>query len=295
MEAQKEYNDDVFEKKLKNGSKEEKLIVTNEIALKAHRSLSELLEEASREKCDQTNLAFASVDALRYIMSILNVWDINSSDIESAYKIKDAQLSVQLDMSKKVWQNQPVIIVDIDDVLAEFRGTFADFLVSEFGINADPESKQYYFVDEVSEEGFNPEAVFQSFVEKGMFRNLPVIDDAVKFLNGLKKKGYWIHLLTARPKENKKIFYDTFFWLKEHDIPFDDIDFSPEKFRWCAQSKYYDKGGIYYAIDDSPKHAIEYAKHGIRVKVPVKSYNTDITNSENIEHYNNLKELMEIL
>jgi 5'(3')-deoxyribonucleotidase len=129
-----------------------------------------------------------------------------------------------------------------------------------------------------------------------MFRNLPVMDGAVEFLTNLKKKGYWIHLLTARPKENKKIFYDTFYWLKEHCIPFDDIDFSPEKFRWCAKSKYYDKGGIYYAIDDSPKHATEYAKHGIRVKVPVKSYNTDITNvSENIEHYNNLNELMEIL
>ncbi len=293
MEAQKSYNSEVLCEKLKEGR--DKLNVTNELGLKAYKALSELLHEAAKEDCDQTNLTFTSVDVLRYIMSILNVWDVNSSDVEDAFKIKDAQLSVALDMSRNEWQNQPVVIVDIDDVLAEFRGTFANFLTEKFGIHANPESKQYYFVEEVQQDGFNPEAVFKAFVDEGMFRELPVVPGAVEFLEGLKRKGYWVQLLTARPKENKKIFYDTFYWLRENGIVFDDVDFSPEKFRWCASSKYYDKGGIYQAIDDSPKHAIEYAKHGISVKVPIKSYNTDITNSENIEHYTDLYELMEIL
>lgn len=293
MEAQKSYNSKVLSEKLKEDR--DRLNVTNELGLKAYKALSELLHEAAKEDCDQTNLTFTSVDVLRYIMSILNVWDVNSSDVEDAFKIKDAQLSVALDMSRNEWQNQPVVIVDIDDVLAEFRGTFANFLTERFGIQANPESKQYYFVEEVQQDGFNPEAVFKAFVDEGMFRNLPVVPGAVDFLKGLKRKGYWIQLLTARPKENKKIFYDTFYWLRENGIIFDDVDFSPEKFRWCAASKYYDKGGIYQAIDDSPKHAIEYAKHGISVKVPIKSYNTDITDSENIEHYTDLYELMEIL
>lgn len=293
MEAQKTYNSEVLCEKLKDGS--DKLNVTNELGLKAYKALSELLHEAAKEDCDQTNLTFTSVDVLRYIMSILNVWDVNSSDVEDAFKIKDAQLRVDLETSRKQWQNQPVVIVDIDDVLAEFRETFAAFLVERFGIHADPESKQYYFVEEVQQDGFNPEAVFKAFVDEGMFRNLPIVPGAVEFLQSLKKQGYWIQLLTARPKENKKIFYDTFYWLKENGIVFDDVDFSPEKFRWCAASKYYDKGGIYCAIDDSPKHAIEYAKHGIAVKVPTKSYNQALSVKENVEYYSDLKDLIRFI
>jgi len=295
MAAQKSYNNDVLKEKLRTGQSEDRLNVTNEIGLKAHKALSELLSEAAKKNCDQTNLTFSSVDVLRYVMSILNIWDVNSSEVEDAFKIKDAQLSVVLDMSRKQWQNTPVVIVDIDDVLANFRETFASFLVDRFGIHANTESKQYYFVEEVKEEGFNPETVFKAFVDEGMFRHLPVVPGAVKFLNDLKRKGYWIQLLTARPKENKKVFYDTFYWLKENNIMFDDIVFSPEKFRWCAQSQYYDKGGIYYAIDDSPKHAIEYAKHGIRVKVPKKSYNQELSIKENIEYYDNFEDLIRFI
>jgi hypothetical protein len=46
-----------------------------------------------------------------------------------------------------------------------------------------------------------------------------------------------------------------------------------------------------YAIDDSPKHALEYAGHGINVKVPIKSYNKDIKN-DNITFYDSLTDIM---
>ena len=59
-------------------------------------------------------------------------------------------------------------------------------------------------------------------------------------------------------------------------------------------SEYYDSGSIKFAIDDSPKHAIEYANHGICVKVPKKSYNKSIRN-DNIEFYQDLTELSKTL
>jgi len=84
--------------------------------------------------------------------------------------------------------------------------------------------------------------------------------------------------------------YDTYQWLDKHKIEYDDVGFSTEKFRWCAKSKYYDKKAIAFAIDDSPKHAEEYAKHGIRVKVPVKSYNKNI--NQEVDYYENFNSLL---
>ena len=84
--------------------------------------------------------------------------------------------------------------------------------------------------------------------------------------------------------------YDTYQWLDQYNMCYDDIGFSTEKFRWCAKSKYYDQKAIAFAIDDSPKHAEEYAKHGIRVKVPEKSYNKNI--NQEVDYYKNFNSLL---
>ena len=68
-------------------------------------------------------------------------------------------------------------------------------------------------------------------------------------LQDIRNRGYWIQLLTARPKENLKCLHDTYYWLDNNDIPYDAIDFSSEKFRWCAKSRYYDAGKIEFAIE----------------------------------------------
>ena len=142
--------------------------------------------------------------------------------------------------------------------------------------------------------GENPEQIFEDFIKDDGFLQLLEVEHAGWFLHRLREKGYWIHLLTARPGDNLDCFYATYKWLSDNLIPYDDISFSCEKFRWCAQSKYYDSGAIKFAIDDSPKHAMEYARHGIPVKVPVKSYNSDIEH-ENIEFYSSFNDILKKL
>ena len=69
---------------------------------------------------------------------------------------------------------------------------------------------------------------------------------------------------------------------------------SHDHFRWCAKSKYYDEGAIKFAIDDAPKHAEDYAKHGIKCLVPLKSYNEDLCH-ESIYHFSNYHQSIDIL
>jgi len=291
METQAAYNDKKFGIDLSN---KEKRDISKDLALNSYNSINRMIEKmrSSNNKPHEDDLIFSSIDVLRYVMSMLNLWGVNPDDVSTAFLEKDSYLEKKHEELSKEWKGQKVIIVDIDDVIADFRKTFADFLLQDYGLSVDVESDQYFFVDEILEKGnLNPEKVFDTFIQKRNFRSIPLINGAKEFLSEMRSKGYWIHLLTARPKENLKVFYDTYYWLKENQIPFDRIDFTPEKFRWCMSSEYYDADAIEGAIDDSPKHALEYANHSMCVKVPLKSYNNSIKSS-NITFYNELKELL---
>ena len=57
------------------------------------------------------------------------------------------------------------------------------------------------------------------------------------------------------------------------------------------QSEYWVSGKIEFAIDDSPKHAAEYAKHGIKVFLPMKSYNKEVQSIDNVAVYKHVLEI----
>ena len=178
----------------------------------------------------------------------------------------------------------------MDDVLVDFRKCFANWLNKEYGLMPDVNSKEYYFIAALSQIDVNPEEVFANFISQDGFANLLPNPGAKSFIDELKRRGYWIQILTARPEEDLRCMYNTYQWLEQYDFHYDDIAFSSEKFRWCAKSKYYDSKSIAFAIDDSTKHASEYAKHGINVKVPVKSYNKDINHK--VDYYYEFKDLL---
>ena len=78
-------------------------------------------------------------------------------------------------------------------------------------------------------------------------------------------------------------YYDTFSWLKRHDIPADGVAFSAEKFVWLAEQSFYTKARV-IAVDDSAKHAAEYVKHGVPTIVPQKTYNAEVESLKGV-HY----------
>ena len=292
---QRHYNNLVLPSRTCDESRER---ATQELILCAHTELSSLVNATSFKKHhsesvdpDRNQILYESVDVIRYMMSIMNVWDISSDEFEKAFNDKDEYLNMKLHVERNKWEGQPVIIVDIDDVIAEFRNHFSLWLVHKYGVIADVESTEYYFITALASVDLNPEEVFSTFVREGGFRNIPVLSGAIRCLAVLRRMGYWIHLLTARPEENLRCLYDTFSWLSTHKIPFDDISFSTEKFRWCTQSKYYDSGAVKFVLDDSPKHALEYAKHGMHVKVPRKSYNKHMLD-DNIDFYDGFENLI---
>jgi len=234
---------------------------------------------------DKEKILYKSIDAFRYLLATLNMWDFSSDDFIKAFWDKDLYLHERHKMEKNTWKDQPVLIVDMDDVLNEFRSSFTLWLRNNRGISVDPDSTEYYSTKEVKEAGFLPEKVFQDFIIDRGLRRVEKNNKMINVINRLYDEGFWIQILTARPKENLTCLHDTFFWAKEFGLKFHSLDFSPEKFRWLVQKDFYDKDMVVCAIDDSAKHASEYAKHGISVLSPETSYNKELKNVLNVTMY----------
>ena len=80
-------------------------------------------------------------------MAILNLWGFDSKKFESAFKKKDRYLNIRKKIEENQWADQPVVIVDMDDVIVDFRKGFSKWLKAEHDIDADVESKEYYFIE----------------------------------------------------------------------------------------------------------------------------------------------------
>ena len=235
----------------------------------------------SSKPADTQKILYKSVDAYRYILAILNLWGISASSFEMALAQKDDFLHYRHQLSQKKWSGQPVVLFDMDDVLAEFRKSFCAYATHESGHFIDPESDEYYNVREFKRHGVNGEIYFKNFIDNHGFLSLERNESYSSLLRHLKAKGYWVQIVTARPDSNLTAFYDTYSWLSRHGIDADGIAFTPEKFVWLTDQAYYSTGN-YFAVDDSAKHAAEYAKHGVTVIVPEKPYNKEVRGVNNV-------------
>ena len=292
---------ELFQKK-DDLSLEDRERLTQEFALALHSEVSSLITEINfknhhqdRKQVVENSILFEGVDVFRYLLAILNLWGFSAEDFSQAFDDKENYLQVKYVKNAQKWQGQPVILVDADDVIVEFRKGYSEYLNRMEGIDVDVNSKEYYFTNGIPKDLYNPEQLFQDFIDQRHLRDLEPIRDTIEAINDLYDQGYWIQILTARPDWNKTCQYDTYSWLAKSGLKFHKIDFSPEKMIWTANSPYQDKDAIVCAIDDSPKHTMEYAKHGIKVASPVTPYNGELQGVENVIMFETKQELTDII
>lgn len=288
LHQQRTFSDIFFDTKQLTTTQKEELLKT--FVLSLHADATGICEginykdhRAARHPVDVQKILYKSVDVYRYVLAILNLWDISGSAFSTALSQKDDFLHYRHRLSKKRWTGQPVALFDMDDVLAEFRTSFCGWLTATTGCHIDPESKEYYATGVLKKAGLNNETLFKTFIDQHGFLLLSRNDGYFALLRHLQEMGFWIQIVTARPADNLTAFYDTYSWLVRHGIEADGVAFTPEKFVWLTDQPYFSKGR-YFALDDSAKHAAEYAKHGVPVIVPEKPYNHEVASLKNI-HY----------
>jgi hypothetical protein len=234
-------------------------------------------------------MLFESVDIIRYVAAILNTWSFDHHQLSKAMELRNTHLRIRQEISNKKWNGEPVVVVDVDDVIADFRTRFYEWLESR-GVKTDLEGKEYYNTDAIVRAGIDPNTVFEDFISQGGMMELQPVQWLLDEIQALKDSGHWIQILTARPQENPMCEYATYAWLESWGVDVDAIGFSPEKYRWLTQQEYFLKGKVKFALDDSPKHALEYSTHGIRVLAPLKTYNEQLIDVKNIDVYRNQEE-----
>lgn len=274
--------------------------MTKSFALELHSEVSDLISSinfkehhADRKMPDRTKILYESVDVLRYLMAIMNVWDINQEEFSDAFDDKDAYLHFRQALSNRRWDGRPVVILDMDDVIAEFRRSFFDWLAETKGAKISYDCPEYYAASAAQELGHNTEQLFKDFIAERQLRKIGVVEDAVRFTHELHKMGYWVQILTARPSDNPLCLFDTARWLQDTNIYFDDVAFSGEKFRWIIQSKF--AGHVAFCVDDSPKHAAEFASHGLKTFSPIQPYNKSLEKQQGVILVENLLQILDNL
>jgi uncharacterized HAD superfamily protein len=297
---QKKFSDEFFDaSKL---SEEQKVERHKTFCLALHSEITQLADavfykdhRSNVTKTNRQKILFESIDVFRYFLATLNLWNFTSSDIEAAFDSRDAFLWDRKNRPLNAWAGQPVAVVDIDDVVAEFRKCFFDWINDRFKMSLSEDMPAYYYNGMCG--NLTGEEAFMQFIDEGMLKGITVNKKMMQTLNVLKEKGYWVQLLTARPHDNLKCVYDTYSWLRENNVVYDNVAFSSEKYRWLADKPFFKRGAIKFAIDDSPKNASEYAHHGVQVYVPKRSYNDSVWGLSNLTTFDwnkdNLHEMID--
>ena len=288
LKNQEKFSKNFYDKNSLNPKQKEELLKT--LCLGLQQEVSQIVSSTNFKVFDKTffeldknKITFGIVDVIRYAFAISNLYNLSEEELTSAYKEKENYLNKKLEIQNNVYnKGTNVIVFDIDDVICDFRSHFNKWLEKTYNIVIDKNSKSYYSSKEVKSFGLSPEIVFEEFIANNELLNIPVIEGAKKFIDNVKSKGYYVQLLTSRPDSNLKCKYQTYMWLEKNNIHFDDLSFTPEKYIWLAKKDFFLNGDLTFAIDDSPKHAMEYSTHDIKVVIPDLPYNRNVTENKNV-------------
>lgn len=138
------------------------------------------------------------------------------------------------------------VIFDIDDVLADYTGSFLDYVNAETGRSFEN------IIDAKKGLGrIKYWEVKDRYRTSGIKRDLRLLNSsAPKLIHRLKEKGFEVAMVSSRPvEEHSRIYNDTFIWLIEQGFEFDHLLFSRQKHLLILRN-FCDYDEVYIIEDD---------------------------------------------
>lgn len=216
------------------------------LALSVHGELDELLHELGyklhyrRPRPDWDNAREEWVDCLKYLLQIAERAGWTAVELDETFWAKSAVVRERLDRQMRELTERPVAVFDLDGVLCE--ATLWD--------------------DEETEE---------ERCRRGVFRDQVPVPFMLGFLPVVQSWGMEVILVTSRKAHRwKRIVADTELWLREHRVAFDDLVFTVDKTDAVVGRN------VVFAVEDSTKHALDYAMQGIRTFGVLSEFHDDI-------------------
>ena len=261
--------------------------VLNSINWKMHRKSNKIV--------NKDNLKEELIDVFKYWLNISLIWDLSPEDFVNEFYRKSEVVEQRYHQEKQLdlVNDEKIIGVDIDGVLADYPKGFLNFIEKETGIKLNIVLKKYFLFDEVGKI-IGTEKVKElkhKFRSSGEKRNLEVINNAKEGLNYLKQQGYTIVLLSARPvKQYNRIFPDTIEWLQKNNLVYDAILWDEKKEERIL--KEFPK--MNFMIEDVLENANKVAEENYKVFLINTSYNQGETN-QNVVRINDWIDLIKKL
>ncbi|KKL50953.1 hypothetical protein LCGC14_1927940 [marine sediment metagenome] len=181
--------------------------VLNNVPWKKHRYLG---------AADRDNLLEELVDCQKFLWGLMMIWNITPKELGRAFERKsdvvDQRFRQEHLLPKQV-ANDKVVIVDIDDVVADWEQGFEAW-VGRLGENLKPEDYAKHVDPGLRERLKN------RIHDSGGMLDLPLLVGSRDAIKRLQNAGYTIVWLTARPVgKHPRLIADTVAWLKKNNLP----------------------------------------------------------------------------
>jgi phosphoglycolate phosphatase-like HAD superfamily hydrolase len=268
--------------------------VTKDLLLGLHSEMDELLREiawkAKRRqnvKVIPSNVREEIIDMLKLVMGIAVTWGFSAEEMYDAFMDKsdvvEQRWMQEFPLYEIIKQGAPVVVLDIDGVLADYPYCFYDFVVENFpgelkyarNFDGSPKDEDTQNPFEALEN--DPLTIRQwkdAYRQTGAKRRVDCINGAVEFTWALRARGYKIVLVTARPyHEYSRIFSDTMHWLKINDFAFDAIMWSERKEERLAEEFNLEQVALF--VDDNPQNVERVEACGVTSALLKRPYNQD--------------------
>jgi len=250
--------------------------VLDEINWKIHRedvyNKSNPVKESSiREEC---------IDVSKYIISIMQFWGMSSDDFINEFNKKSEVVEQRYKQERQLnlIEDKKVIGIDLDGVVFDYPKSYYDFIKKRIGKKINNNGSYDVYKNVSKEIGWKrAKSLKHQYRESGEKKFISEIKNAAKTVNSLKRRGYKIVILSARPfREYPRIFSDTIFSLKRIGLKYDAIIFNEKK-----EEKIIERfPKMNFMIEDHGGNALKIAEKGYKVFLLDKPYN------QGIEHKN---------
>lgn len=283
---------------------EERSRQTKEFILHMVSELDELLRAISwkvhRKDAPKPNVEHIRdeiTDLLKYLFSIMLVWEVSPDQMLADYWRKSAVCRQRYSEEYVKSLDRPAVICDIDGVLADYYLGFLTWVMSRYSVTS-AECKALLqtrvWLDHESL-GIDPQRwqeIKHCFrTERGKL-SLPPFPDARNFLEWVRSEGYLIVLLTSRPiNQYPNIYTETLEWLTSCKLPFDFIWWATDKREKVLESGLNHQAK--FAVEDDPKYALQFANSGIRTYLVRRGMTDEVPSHPNLTVVSDLKEIQD--
>lgn len=246
---------------------------TSDLVLLLHEEAAELGRIASTHKrhllaspeINPDNVTEEIVDILKVTLALAQLHGISVHDLVKGFHRKTRVVQSRADNERNsLRKDTKLICVDLDDVVSDLASWAAKLAVERGDA---PAGLHIWAMLEAHKD---------EFYKQGRFRDMPPVEGATDGMRELKRRGYTLAIITARPQwQYKRLYADTLEWLDNHQVPHDHILFNKDKVE--AVFTHLSPAWPLAFIEDHERNAKALAEAGIPVILFDRPHNQSIT------------------